>query len=138
MDVCAKLVGVRRIQLYVVPGRYRDAHEPKSRLYRRGAPGPPAGTDRAGRRELQISLGWPGRREVLIFISSKTQKPRHRLGLFSSGESRSRDLDGAYEAHFLVKTIKPEQPLPIGAKIKVAGTPDRSRSAHHTPVRLRP
>src|ERR1700724_2024086 len=82
MDVCAKLVGVRRIQLYVVPGRYRDAPQPNSRLCGRSYQRKTEGPNRPGWRKLQIPLGRASRREILISLRLQQFKAPASPGAF--------------------------------------------------------
>src|SRR3981189_2895582 len=54
------------MELHLDRGRRRAALHPVSRLCGRDVEHATAGNDRAGRCELQISLGWAGGREILI------------------------------------------------------------------------
>src|ERR1700687_1743188 len=84
MDVYAKLVGVRRIQLYVDRGRIRAALHRSSRPVAawRGAEREADRANRPGRRELQIPLGRASRREILISLGRQQLKAPASPGAF--------------------------------------------------------
>src|ERR1700694_6049799 len=122
MDVCAKLVGVRRIQLYVVPGRYRDAVHPDSRQCGRGYQRKTEGPDRPGRRELQIPLGRASRREILNSLSLS-------LSLSLSSKLKAPASSGA----FYCERIVSRRARPPAARLVSEKKKEQAGSSKHEP-----